>query len=371
VEDVSALPAAVRKQIERSKQIQQDYYEKGIVPGQPAPEPTAEEIAAAKVVTDKEAADKVAADAAAAAAATAKPGEQPPTAQLPAAQVDWQQKYLVLQGKYNSEVPRLQGQLREQGQQIGTLREETQAMTNLLASLNQQQRPAAVPPAAAPAAGKLVKDEEIKEYGPDLIDVMRRIYREESTGVLAEVDKRVAPLSQQVQSVQQSAGQVAQKQVQTDRERVMTMLAQQVPTWQTQNEDPKFLEWLDQVDPYSGQQRGVLLKSAFQSFDGPRVVAFFLGFQNENAVIDPPVPPIAPLANGAPQKTLESLIAPGTPKAGTGSAPDGSGKRVFTRAEIGKFYADKAAGKYATRKADGDKLEREIFTAQKEGRISA
>ena len=56
---------------------------------------------------------------------------------------------------------------------------------------------------------------------------------------------------------------------------------------------PAFLTWLDEEDPYAGATRRNLLLNAFDQRDGPRVVAFFSGFLNEQRTIDPQ-PSLAP-----------------------------------------------------------------------------
>ncbi len=64
-------------------------------------------------------------------------------------------------------------------------------------------------------------------------------------------------------------------------------------------------------------------------------------------------------------------MAPGTPKTGTASAPNESGKRVWTRNDIQALYAEKnefvKKGKKIPERIE--KLERDLFKAQAEGRL--
>lgn len=272
----------------------------------------------------------------------------------------------MLQGKYNAEVPRLNQQLQDMQRQLT-------AMQGLLASFRQ---PAAEPAAPAAPAAPLVTEEEIKEFGPDLHDFVRRVARAEQAALLPEIDRRVAPVVQKVDAVAASAQNASRQAAAVQRRAMFDLLSQQVPNWEELDQDPGFLAWLDQRDPYTGEIRGELLRKAEAANDGPRVVAFFVGYQKENATVAPAAPasaaaPAAPAA--ASQPTLETLVAPGAPRAGAARAPDGSGKRVFTRAEIGKFYADAAAGRYKS--TEGQKrfkeIEAEIFLAQREGRVRA
>jgi prefoldin subunit 5 len=277
----------------------------------------------------------------------------------------------VLQGKYNAEVPRLRNQVRDQGTQIQSFQSQLTATQNLLASLSAQREtaPAASTPATPPTTTKLVKDEEVKEFGADLIDVIRRAAREEMSGMLPEIDRRVAPVAQRIDQVAQAAQHVGQRVAQNDQQSVLALLASVVPSWQEMNQDAGFLEWLDQVDPFSGAQRGVLLKQAYKAHDGPRVVAFFDGYLKEHAAVTPPAAPKPAAATTAPQRSLEQMVAPGTPKTGAASTQDGSGKRVWSRAEIGQFYGDVQAGRFKGTKEQRKQIEADIFAAQREGRI--
>lgn len=343
---MSALPKAVQKQIDAAnalaEQMQQDRLKlveppKDTPPVEPAP-------------------------AAGTAEPVAEPKEEAPVEA-------WEQKYRVLQGKYNAEVPRLQRQLNEL---MGRFEQTTQQLTatqNMLASLHQQR---AAPPAgqtAAPAAStKLVKDEEIRDYGPDLIDVMRRVAREE---VAPAVEQSVQPVKQQLEHVNRATSQAAERVVQSEQEKLFATLDREIPDWRTVNREEGFLAWLGQLDPYSGEQRGVLLKRAYERLDIPRVLTFFQGYRKENAVVTPPVAAPAPAQEAAAgsQRTLDELVAPGTPKAGSTGAPSTAGKRIWTQAEIQRFYSDAAQGKYARMKDRRDEIERDIFAAQLEGRI--
>jgi hypothetical protein len=271
-------------------------------------------------------------------------------------------KYKVLQGKYNAEVPRLQSELKESREQVAELRQRINNTESLIASMN------AVAPPAEPEAPTLpgITDEEREQFGPDLIDVIERV---SAAKILPQVDSRLAPVDSRVRTVEQSAGQAANIAARSERDRVLTTLAGAVPEWETQNEQPEFLAWLNENDAYAGVPRGRLLTEAFQANDANRVIAFFKGFQTENAVVTPSVstPPVV-----EPQVNLADVVAPGTPKTGTTSAPNESGKRQWSRKEISSFYAAKnefvKIGKSIP--ADYVAAEKDLIKAQAEGRIT-
>lgn len=367
---MSALPKAVRDQVERANKLAKEYtaslqQQQPVDPNAPPADPNAP-APAAPAASGEPAAPPV--DPNAPPAAPAAPAAAPLSPQ------DAEHKYKVLQGKYNAEVPRLQARDRENTEAIRQLREQLTATQNLLASLSAQREtaPAAVPQPTPAAPTRLVKDEEVREFGADLIDVMRRVVREENATLLPEIDRRVAPVAQRVDQVAQHTQQVGARVARSDQQSVLTQLADAVPNWEELNGDQGFLEWLDQVDPFSGYKRGALLNQAYKSHDGPRVVAFFSGYLKEHAVVTPPaVPaiPAAPAPAAQTQKRLEQFVAPGTPKTGAASTQDGSGKRVWSRAEIGSFYSDVQAGRFKGTPDQRKALEADIFAAQREGRI--
>lgn len=118
-----------------------------------------------------------------------------------------------------------------------------------------------------------------------------------------------------------------------------------------------------------------MLDAAYQAADAPRVLAFFTGFVNDEAIaagnVAPaptPEPPQAPRQAAVP---LERLAAPGRARpAGGSDAPNvPADKPTFTRKQISVFYNDVRRGAYAGREAEKAAREREIFSAQNEGRV--
>lgn len=348
---MSALPAQVRKHVDRANQlIEQINAPAGgettpPVPAEAAPAPEAP--------------------------VAAQPTPPEPAPAQPA-KADFEQQYRVLQGKYNAEIPRLQAQLRELMGANRTLQEQVTATNALLASLGgQAQRPASGA-SASPQPVRLVKDEEIREYGADLIDVVQRAARE---AVMPEVerriDQRVQPVVQKIENVANQSTSVAQRIVKQDQASVHRLLTESVPNWQQLDTDEGFIGWLDQQDPFSGRTRGEMLNEAYRSLDGPRVVAFFKGYLNEHAAVTPPASGATAASQGAsPQPRLEDMVVPGVPKAGAAGAQDGANnKRIWSRTEIGKFYHDKQQGLYRSDPKKAAAIEADIFSAQREGRV--
>lgn len=343
----SNLPASVRRQVENANRL----VEQLNAPPQAAP-----------------AAPQAAAPAPA--PATPAPAPAAPAPPQPPAEDATEHKYRVLQGKYNAEVPRLQKQLNEQEQLIKDMRQQLTNAQTMLASLSSGQPAPNAQPPAQPAARR-VKDEEIRQFGPDLYDFIKRTSLE---AVEPELTKVAQPIQQRLAKTEQAA-QTAASTVAADAvQKMYTLLNDKVPDWTVVNEQPEFLAWLSEVDPYAGAPRGQLLSQAYQANDGPRVVAFFLGFKNENAAISPPqetAPPAAPAAPG-PEAQLLQLVAPGTPKSGPASgAPNDAGKRIWTRTDVQNLYAkiNEFTRKNKPVPVELRQLETDLIRAQAEQRL--
>lgn len=346
---MSALPAQVKKQVERANEL------------------------AAKLVTPAEppASEPVPATAAAQPTTAQPPAPVSESTPQPTPPVEtFEQKYRVLQGKYNAEIPRLQAQNRDLAGKVTELQGQLTTMQALIASLGDR-RPTADSQEPPPAPVKLVKDDEIREFGADLIDVVRRAAKE---AVLPEIDQRidqrVRPVAQKVEQTERAAAAAARKLDKSDEQAVYRLLTERVPNWAELNESDAFNDWLDLADPYTGQKRGKLMLEAFKAHDGPRVVAFFQGYLNEHAAVTPPASTV-PAAQGATPARLEDMVVPGAPKAGAAGAQEGAGKRIWSGAEIKQFYRDVQAGKFRSNPERQKQLEADIFAAQRESRIRA
>lgn len=271
---------------------------------------------------------------------------------------DAEHKYKVLQGKYNKEVPRLQHELRSVSEENDQLRQRLNDMEATIASFKAaKERPQ--PPD--------ISEEEREQFGDDLIDLISRVSKRD---LLPEIEKRLKDVDGRVKQVDQKVASTEESMAESKRRETLEALARAVPDWEQQNEDPKFLEWLNDEEPSVGVPRGRLLTHAFQANDANRVIWFFKGFQKENAADTTDATP-SPEKKKEPQQKLDDYVAPGSPKTGTASAPNESGKRVWTRDDIKAFYAEKNEFVKKGKKLPDKlvKLERDLFKAQTEGRL--
>jgi len=256
----------------------------------------------------------------------------------------WEHRYKSMKGRYD----RAESQIRQMSDQITGLQ-------NLLSTM---QTPSNTP--AELEAERFITAEEEQDYGSEFLNVVGKKAKEELLPVVKKYESKIAELEAKLQGVNGFVEQDA-------RARMEQSLDREVPDWRDINFNPEFLTWLKLPDTYSGVIRHELLKAAYSRNDSPRVLAFFKGFLAEEAAVDP-----ANAETGrstAPAKpSLEQFAAPGRAKtaAATGAPAE---KPVFTRADIAKFYADSAAGKFRGKEAEKDRLEAQIFEAEREGRI--
>jgi polyhydroxyalkanoate synthesis regulator phasin len=262
----------------------------------------------------------------------------------------WKSRYLSMKGRFD----RLQEQTRPMAEQIDMLQRQMAALEARAAA------PAQVP--AEMQAARLITPQEEQDYGSEFLQVVGKKAKEELSPEVEALKNQVKSLEAKIEGVN---GYVA-----TDaKSRMLAWLDGELPSWRAVNRADEFKSWLALPDPYSGVIRLDLLKAAYGRNDGPRVLAFFKGFLAEEATVAPAADPQQPGAQQpANRPRLEDFAAPGRAKTAAGTNTPAE-KPVFTRAQIAKFYADVRAGKYRNDAAEKDRLEREFFQAERDGRI--
>jgi hypothetical protein len=197
---------------------------------------------------------------------------------------------------------------------------------------------------------------DIQEYGAELIDLIGRKADE-------IVDARITPLLQQMQEMARSLNSVATSSTRSAEQQFKATMASVIPEWETLNNDPGFLAWLQQPAPFTKETKLDLLRRAAAELDAARAVEFFLEYKKTQA----PARAEEPQAPQAP--SAARFAAPGRSRAPATKVDNAAGGRMWTRADIAKLYDDKMAGRISQK--EFDELERDIFKAQRENRIAA
>ncbi len=267
------------------------------------------------------------------------------------------QKYRTLQGMYNAEVPRLHQQNRE-------LMGRVQQLEQLLSTLSTQ---AAASPALPQTTERLVSDKDVEEYGESL-DVMRKVSREEYVPMIQKIAQLEQTLSALQGNVVPQVQNLVQRQAATTEQQFWAQLSQAVPNWKQINDDADFQTWLLQSDPLTGISRQTILEDAQRNFDVYRIASFFKLWQDYSGQAT-----VAQNSQrGGSASELEKQVAPGRGRSGNNAAAaaDAAGK-TYTPMDIKTFFEAVRQGKYKGREQERSRIERDIFAAQREGRIVA
>ena len=340
-----SIPPAVRAAAARSQEAFENAYKNETEPSadQAETEQAAEEITENSFTAPVASAEPITPE-------VSEPRDDAPKAD----EQSWEHRYKSMKGRYDRAAT-----------QINQLSEQIASLQNVIATMQVTQARAPEDD-IQPSVSKLLTPEEENDYGADFLNVVGKKAREELLPLVNKYEAKIAQLEAKLQGVD---GYVAQD----ARSRLEQTMDAQVPNWRDINFNPEFIQWLKLPDPYSGAIRHDMLKEAYGRNDSARVANFFKGFLAEEAAVDPAEkrPDLTSSANDAQLNEkipLETFAAPGRAKtAAATSAP--AEKPTFTRAQIAKFYQDSAAGKFRGKETERDRIEKQIFDAEREGRI--
>ena len=263
---------------------------------------------------------------------------------------NWEQKYKSLQGMYNADVPRLNTQNRD-------LTARVEQLEKLLSEV-----PPKVETSEPEPVASLITEDDLAAYG-DSIDVMRKAAREE----LTKANSKVAQLEAQIAQLQGVLPQVQQVQAQQKKSSEQIFwdtISSKVPHWNDINTNPDFQSWLLEIDPLTGVSRETYLEDAQRSLDAHRVVNFFTTWEQATGK-----PSTAQPTRKAQDSSLQKQVSPGRSRS-NGASPSGE-PPTYSPKDITKFFSDVRQGKYKGRDDERGRIERDIFAAQAEGRITA
>lgn len=330
-----SLPEQIQQQVDAANAILEQHYPKADG-SKPAAEDTAD--------STKE--------------GTAAPAEGQAASPAPVASAQQQP-----QGDENSETyaqrwRSLQGSWNAQARQLN----DTKARLTQLESLFASMQPATTPQQTVQQTHLTEKD--TSEFGAEMIDFAKRAAREEVAPVVSAImalRDEIAALKGVVPTV----NAVAANQRVTAQERFFADIARDVPDWATTNANADFHTWLLSPDPMTGITRQTYLEDAQRNFNAAQAASIF----KEWARISGASP--APQQQAAPNKArseLEKQVAPG--RAHSAPPPQGEQKRQWDVTDITKFYRDVASGAFRGRDAERIAMERDLFDAQRDGRIT-
>lgn len=361
----SHLPAAARRQVRAAAAVQAQV-QAGNIPAAIAaapPQPAAPAAAAAppnlpNVNIDMGPETRWVPASQGQPAQAAAPQSEPVQAQQPAApgpgvaaqpvSEPWEQRYKVLEGKYRSELGRASGLIENQGRMIEQLQQQLNARP-----VQQQPAPAADPAQQMRNLG--ATDEQVKEFGPDLVQMVATIAQNAA-------GQAVAPVNRQVQQTSRTVQEQAADHARANNERMWMTLRAAVPDVELINASQEFVDWCALPDIFSGQPRQVGLMQAFQNGDATRVIGILNAFKEEDASS-------RTTANARiPQVDPATLYAPGQGRVDGSAAPvTGASGKIWSEQEIRDYYSRVQRGR--VKPDERAAMAAEIALAQREGRI--
>lgn len=284
---------------------------------------------------------------------TPKPPE-PPKAEEPPKSADeaalWKQRFLSLQGMYNSQVPALQQQLRD-------LKAE-------LDSLKQQQTP---PDQTRQQRKELVTKNDVEAFGEDLIDVIRRGAREEIAAITEHYEQQIATLHTALAEATNTVHSVADTQAKTQSDTFFSALSDKIPNWKKIQETPECQNFLASQIPGTSMTWNDALVGAASRFELEAVLGVFGQFFSTHPQLDPnrPKPPTKPAARN--QGELERLVTP--QRVQTSGPASAAGKRMYTGPEYEHESMRVVRLSQQGKHEEAARLESELNTALQEGRV--
>jgi hypothetical protein len=192
--------------------------------------------------------------------------------------------------------------------------------------------------------------DDIETFGQDLAEFSQRA----ATPI---VDQRVGHLEQQISEVRASQ---QRQQLDANRRLVIDALDREppVPNWRQVNDDPKFIRWLDKIDPLSGHKLIDMLRRAFDGGDASRVRVFFQSWA----------------ASQLPQRQRtqhrEAYEGQGQRQPQLTVASAENPRKIWQRSEIDSFYAEVRKGLWDNRESEKIRIEKAFIRASQESRVA-
>lgn len=206
-------------------------------------------------------------------------------------------------------------------------------------------------PKAEPAAQASVTDKDREDFGEELIDLQRRVAAE----VLAPVQQELARVQSENAKLREELGKTGNTIATMSFEQ---MLATKVPDFAQVNADPKWVAWLNEVDPILRAPRRQAAQQAYANGDADGV-KHYVDLWKATLTTET-----------APSVASQELAAQVTPsRTGASAVPGDTTKRTYTADD-----ADREWGRVdqLVRKGDyeaAQQLEAELTAAYQEGRV--
>ena len=251
----------------------------------------------------------------------------------------WKQKYKTLQGMYDKEVPHLHSEVKTLTKELEALKE---SLTKKAEEVPKQEQ-------------KLVTDEDVQNFGEDLIEVQRKVARE----VASEFESRIEAMQAENQELRNLVGDTDNRISETTFE---TRLHRLDPDFHNLDSDPNWIAWLDEVDPVLRAPRRTIALQAYQSGDAEGV-AYYVDMFRSSMVKEEPA------QEKSANQELERQIQP--VRTAANATPTSQKGRTYSNGDIQKMFHKAAMLNSTGKLEEANKLEAEIDAAYMQGRVVA
>lgn len=268
--------------------------------------------------------------------ATEVPAREPDTQEKPKGE-DWEQKYRVLQGKYNADTVQLREQIKALAADLEALKSRPQ---------KEEEAPKKGPQKVDPG--------NLADFGDDMVKMA------ESVNLLSDEVERLRAENNDLRGQMEPIKKDVQA---SSTDRFLGQLAGLVPWYSEQNVDPEFVAWLAEADPLDPEERSRQdrLTAAAQKGNAKVVANYFLTWNMQTGRYGEKAEPVAPET----PKKAPANIQPGASRASEAPA----GKKMWSAAEVDKFYRELREGRYAGQDAKVMSIKQDIAAAYREGRL--
>ena len=247
---------------------------------------------------------------------------------------DWEERFARYKASTDEELHRLRTELKNKAEAVKEAQEEKERSEAEAAQQNEIKE-------------NELTDDEIETYGPDLVNIIKRASKVELAKNLLDLTRRMDALEQGQQSIVETTSR-------TDKDRFFDALTDAAPNWKKDNRDDRFNDWLDDEMPGTGFDRRHFLSTAFNNSDVIRVAKFFTDWAD---------------LNGSSQQSIDHRIQGDRVRGGGESIIDATDAKIYTSAEIDKFYRDKRERRYVGRETEARNIEKDILLASQQGRV--
>lgn len=278
-----------------------------------------------------------------------KPKEKSPEGE------DYKHKFEVVKGKLDAEIPRYAMDLAEANKKLA---EANERVANLEKKIGEIPKPEPKKDEPKPLSPPLQK---LKDEYPDIFEGQKELTQ---TMIQEALDKWGEKVGKTVDKVTEKVEKVDEKVTKGDRQRFEETIRLDPEVGKeidTINSDPRFKDWLSEVDDYTGLTRGELATDSITRMDKETTLKFFKNFKKEKMA---PPPKTEDKPKDKPKEDKPAKDADISP-------PRGGGSQIVTDEEITtvtpdslrNHYKEYSQGKWKGRDQEWEAEEKRIHSA--------